>query len=120
MISTRAALLYGPGEDYKIETIELDEPGPGEVLVEMRACGLCHSDEHVRTGDLPLPHYPVICGHEGAGEVSRVGEGVTSVAPGDHVAMAFIPSCGSCASCRTGQPFLSHPGLTLFDTPFIT
>ena len=91
MISTRAALLYGPGEDYKIDTVEIDEPGPGEVLVEIRACGLCHSDEHVRTGDLPLPHYPVICGHEGAGEVAQVGEGVTSVAPGDHVALAFIP-----------------------------
>jgi len=82
MISTRAALLYGPGEDYKIDTVELDDPGPGEVLVEIRACGLCHSDEHVRTGDLPLPHYPVICGHEGAGEVVQVGDGVTSVAPG--------------------------------------
>ena len=64
MISARAALLYGPGQDYKIDTIEFDEPGPGEVLVEMRACGMCHSDEHVRTGDLPLPHYPVINGHE--------------------------------------------------------
>src|SRR5258707_4038091 len=120
MISTRAALLYGPGEDYKIETIELDEPGPGEVLVDMRACGLCHSDEHVRTGDLPLPHYPVICGHEGAGEVSQVGEGVTSVAPGDHVALAFIPSCGSCASCRSGQAFLCDTGMKLFDTGMIT
>ena len=84
MISARAALLYGPGQDYKIDTVEYDEPRPGEVVVEMRACGMCHSDEHVRTGDLPLPHYPVINGHEGAGEVSQVGEGVTSVAPGDH------------------------------------
>src|ERR1700722_20802576 len=71
MISARAALLYGPGQDYKIDTIELDEPGPGEVLVEMRACGMCHSDEHVRSGDLPLPHYPVINGHEGAGGVAK-------------------------------------------------
>ena len=54
MIATRAALLYGPGEEYKIDTVELDEPGPGEVLVEIRACGLCHSDEHVRSGDLKL------------------------------------------------------------------
>ena len=120
MVSTRAALLYGPGEDYKIDTVEVDEPGPGEVLVEIRACGLCHSDEHVRTGDLPLPHYPVICGHEGAGEVSQVGEGVTSVAPGDHVALAFIPSCGSCASCRAGQAFLCDMGMKLFDTGMIT
>ena len=62
MISTQAALLYGPGQDYKVETVDLDEPRAGEVLVEMRACGLCHSDEHVRSGDLPLPHYPVING----------------------------------------------------------
>jgi S-(hydroxymethyl)glutathione dehydrogenase/alcohol dehydrogenase len=120
MISARAALLYGPGQDYKIDTIELDEPGPGEVLVEMRACGMCHSDEHVRSGDLPLPHYPVIDGHEGAGEVSQVGEGVTSVAPGDHVALAFIPSCGSCASCRAGQAYLCDMGMKLFDTGMIT
>jgi S-(hydroxymethyl)glutathione dehydrogenase/alcohol dehydrogenase len=120
MISTRAALLYGPGEDYKIDTVEVDEPGPGEVLVEIRACGLCHSDEHVRSGDLPLPHYPVICGHEGAGEVARVGEGVTSVAPGDHVALAFIPSCGACASCRAGRAFLCDTGMKLFDTGMIT
>jgi S-(hydroxymethyl)glutathione dehydrogenase/alcohol dehydrogenase len=120
MISTRAALLYGPGQDYKIDTVEVDEPGPGEVLVEIRACGLCHSDEHVRTGDLPLPHYPVICGHEGAGEVVQVGDGVTSVAPGDHVALAFIPSCGSCTSCRTGRAFLCDLGMKLFDTGMIT
>ena len=120
MISTRAALLYGPGQDYKIDTVEMDEPGPGEVLVEIRACGLCHSDEHVRTGDLPLPHYPVICGHEGAGEVTGVGDGVTSVALGDHVALAFIPSCGSCTSCRTGRAFLCDMGMKLFDTGMIT
>ena len=120
MISTRAALLYGPGQDYKIDTVEMDELGPGEVLVEIRACGLCHSDEHVRTGDLPLPHYPVICGHEGAGEVTGVGDGVTSVAPGDHVALAFIPSCGSCPSCRTGRAFLCDMGMKLFDTGMIT
>ncbi len=120
MISTRAALLYGPGQDYKIDTVEMDEPGPGELLVEIRACGLCHSDEHVRTGDLPLPHYPVICGHEGAGEVAGVGDGVTSVAPGDHVALAFIPSCGSCTSCRTGRAFLCDMGMKLFDTGMIT
>jgi S-(hydroxymethyl)glutathione dehydrogenase/alcohol dehydrogenase len=120
MISTRAALLYGPGEDYKIDTVTVDEPGPGEVLVEIRACGLCHSDEHVRTGDLPLPHYPVICGHEGAGEVTQVGDAVTSVAPGDHVALSFIPSCGTCAPCRSGRAFLCDMGMKLFDTGMIT
>jgi S-(hydroxymethyl)glutathione dehydrogenase / alcohol dehydrogenase len=120
MVSTRAALLYGPGEDYKIETVEVDDPGPGEVLVDMRACGLCHSDEHVRTGDMPLPHYPVICGHEGAGEVTQVGDGVTSVALGDHVALSFVPSCGACASCRAGRAFLCDQGMKLFDTGMIS
>src|SRR5262249_19131054 len=86
----------------------------------MRACGLCHSDEHVRTGNLPLPYYPVINGHEGAGEVSQVGEGVTSVAPGDHMRMAVIPSSGSCPSCLAGQAFLYDLGMKLFDTEIIT
>jgi len=120
MVSTRAALLYGPGEDYKIETVEIDEPGPGEVLVDMRACGLCHSDEHVRTGDMPLPHYPVICGHEGAGEVTQVGDGVTDVAPGDHVALSFVSSCGACPSCRAGRAYLCDQGMKLFDTGMIS
>ncbi|WP_225729202.1 MULTISPECIES: NDMA-dependent alcohol dehydrogenase [unclassified Nocardia] len=120
MITARAALLYGPGQDYVIDTVELDEPGPGEVLIEMRACGLCRSDEHVRTGNLPLPNYPVINGHEGAGEVLEVGEGVTSVTPGDHVAMSYIPSCGSCGPCRVGRGFLCDEGARLFDIGMIT
>jgi S-(hydroxymethyl)glutathione dehydrogenase/alcohol dehydrogenase len=120
MITARAALLYGPGQDYVIDTIEIDEPGPGEVLIEMRACGLCHSDEHVRTGNLPLPNYPVINGHEGAGEVVEVGEGVTSVTPGDHVAMSYIPSCGSCGPCRVGKGFLCDEGARLFDIGMMT
>src|SRR5258708_26643091 len=106
--------------DYRIVPVDPAEPGTGEVQVEIRACGLCHSDEHVRTGDLPLPHYPAICGHEGAGEVSQVGDGVTSVAPADHVAMAFIPSCGSCASCPAGRALLRGLGIHLFDTRIIT
>ena len=78
-MKTRAAVLWGPGEDWKIEEIELDDPGPGEVLVKTKAAGLCHSDEHVVTGDMPgARHYPFIGGHEGAGEVIEVGEGVTS------------------------------------------
>ncbi|MBL7499421.1 NDMA-dependent alcohol dehydrogenase [Frankia sp. CNm7] len=120
MVSTRAALLFGPGQDYKIETVELDEPRAGEVLVQMKATGLCHSDEHARTGDMPMPHYPVICGHEGAAEVVAVGEGVTSVAPGDHVAMSFIPSCGVCPPCRSGRAYICDLGAKLFDLGMIT
>src|SRR5258708_34088993 len=106
--------------DYRIVPVDPAEPGTGEVQVEIRACGLCHTDEIVRAGALPLPHYPVICGHEGAGEVSQVGDGVTSVAPGDHVAMAFVPSCGSCKSCLAGQAFVCDLGMKLFDTGIIT
>ena len=120
MVSTRAALLYAPNEDYKIESVELDNPGPGEVLIQMRACGLCHSDEHARTGDMLMPHYPVICGHEGAGEVVEVGPGVTSVAPGDHVAMSFVPSCGQCQWCRTDRAYLCNAGAKLFDIGMMT
>ncbi len=115
MVSTRAALLYGPGQDYKIETIDIEGPAAGEVLIQMKATGLCHSDEHARTGDMPMPHYPIICGHEGAGEVLEVGEGVTSVAPGDHVAMSFVPSCGQCKSCRRNKAYLCDLGATLFN-----
>src|SRR5262245_55184456 len=110
MVTTRAALLFGPGQDFTIETVDLDAPRAGEVLIEVRACGLCHSDEHARTGDMPMPHYPMICGHEGAGEVVEVGPGVTSVGPGDHVAMSFVPSCGACDYCRSGRAFLCDEG----------
>jgi len=120
MVSTRAALLFGPGQDYKIETVELDEPRAGEVLIQLRATGLCHSDEHARTGDMPVPHYPTICGHEGAGEVVAVGDGVTSVAPGDHVAMSFVPSCGQCRPCQRGQAYLCDAGAKLFSLGMIT
>ncbi|MBL7491160.1 NDMA-dependent alcohol dehydrogenase [Frankia sp. AgB1.9] len=120
MVSSRAALLYGPGQDFKIETVEIDAPRAGEVLIDVRACGLCHSDEHARTGDMPMPHYPMICGHEGAGEVVEVGPGVTSVRPGDHVAMSFVPSCGNCALCRSGRAFLCDDGRKLFDLGMMT
>ena len=120
MVSTRAALLFGPGQDYRIDTVEIEEPRAGEVLLELRATGLCHSDEHARTGDMPMPHYPMICGHEGAGEVLAVGPGVTSVAPGDHVAMSFVPSCGVCRWCQDGRAYLCDQGAKLFDLGMIT
>ena len=120
MVSSKAALLYAPGEAYKIETVEIDDPHAGEVLIKMKACGLCHSDEHARTGDLPMPHYPLICGHEGAGEVVEIGPGVTSVVPGDHVAMSFVPSCGKCKSCLNNKAFLCDTGAKLFDLGMMT
>lgn len=109
-LQTRAALLWAPESPWSVETIELDPPRHDEVLVRMHAAGLCHTDEHNVTGDLPGP-YPFIGGHEGAGIVEAVGAAVTSVAPGDHVAMSFIASCGRCPSCVKGIQNLCDRGM---------
>ena len=108
-MKTRAAVLRETKQEWSVEEIELDAPGPGEVLVEMHASGMCHSDEHVVTGDLPF-ELPVIGGHEGAGVVLEVGAGVTNVAPGDHVVFGFVPACGTCPSCSTGHQNLCDLG----------
>ncbi len=104
-VKTTAAILWEENTPWSVEEIDLDPPKAGEVLVELAASGLCHSDEHVVTGDLrgfvgPLP---TIGGHEGAGVVLEVGDGVRSVAPGDHVVFSFVPACGRCPSCATGH-----------------
>ncbi|MGC9670046.1 NAD(P)-dependent alcohol dehydrogenase [Planosporangium sp. 12N6] len=91
--------LDGP---FRVEELELDEPGPGEALVKIVASGICHTDSITRHGDLPMP-FPSVLGHEGAGEVVAVGEGVTAVRPGDHVVIGW-PSCGQCRNCRDGEP----------------
>ena len=113
-ITTKAAVLFEVGADWQIEDVELDEPRAGDVLVRMKVAGLCHSDEHAVTGDLPSP-LPVIGGHEGAGIVEAVGEGVTAVAPGDHVAISFVPSCGRCRFCMSGRSYICNEGAKLFD-----
>jgi S-(hydroxymethyl)glutathione dehydrogenase/alcohol dehydrogenase len=112
-MQTRAAILWEPHTNWSVEDIELDPPKAGEVLVKLAASGLCHSDEHMVTGDMALPpeiaelmgisQFPIIGGHEGAGVIIEVGEGVTDLAVGDHVVFSFIPSCGKCPSCRKGQ-----------------
>lgn len=102
---TRAAVLHELNTPWSVEEIELDPPGPTEVLVKMVASGMCHSDEHVLTGDLAgvCPAPPVIGGHEGAGIVQEVGDSVTFVEPGDHVIFGFVPACGNCPQCATGH-----------------
>lgn len=106
---TRAAICWGVGEEWSVEEIELDPPRAGEVLVRVAATGLCHSDEHILTGDSPMPT-PMIGGHEGSGVIEAVGPGVHRLAPGDHVVLGFIPSCGRCPSCSTGHQNLCDLG----------
>ena len=81
--------------EFSVMNVDLDSPKVGEVLVKMKATGVCHSDLSVINGTIPSP-FPVVLGHEGAGIVDKVGEGVTHVAPGDHVILSFIPQCGEC------------------------
>ena len=90
-----AAVLYDTKKPVVVEDVELLEPGPHEVQVRWAANGVCHSDLHVITGDSPHP-LPVVLGHEAAGVVEKVGPGVETVAPGDHVCSSYIPSCGKC------------------------
>lgn len=111
-METEAAVLWAPHEDWSVETIELDPPKAHEVLVRVAAAGLCHSDEHLVTGDMPAP-LPMIGGHEGSGVVEAVGPDVSFVQPGDHIAFSFLPSCGACPSCAAGHSNLCDRGATL-------
>jgi S-(hydroxymethyl)glutathione dehydrogenase/alcohol dehydrogenase len=97
----RAAVLEQFGEPLAVQEVELDAPGPGEVLVRLAACGVCHTDLYTASGADPSGYAPTVLGHEGAGVVEAVGEGVTSVAPGDHVVTLFSPQCRECIHCRS-------------------
>jgi NDMA-dependent alcohol dehydrogenase len=108
-VRTRAAMLWETGQPWSVEDVDLDPPQAHEVLIRLVASGLCHSDDHGRTGDMPMA-LPVVGGHEGAGIVEEVGPGVDRVQPGDHVVLSFIPSCGHCASCATGHQNLCDLG----------
>jgi S-(hydroxymethyl)glutathione dehydrogenase/alcohol dehydrogenase len=105
-----AAVLYEANTPLKIEDVELGEPGPGEVLVDLKASGVCHSDWHVVKGEwnnLPLPS---ILGHEGAGIVEAVGPSVANLKRGDHVVLSWRPSCGICERCQSGWPNICDNG----------
>lgn len=108
----KAAVFYGVREPLVVEEIELDPPKAGEVLVKMVASGICHSDVHRFTGDAATV-VPIVLGHEGAGIVETVGEGVTKVKPGDHVVLTFLPSCGNCKWCHRGHPNMCDLGAGL-------
>jgi NDMA-dependent alcohol dehydrogenase len=111
-MQTEAAICWEPKTDWSVESIELDPPREGEVLVRLAASGMCHSDEHLLTGDLAAI-FPIIGGHEGAGVIEEVGPGVTALQPGDHVVFGFIPACGRCASCARGRSNLCDNGAAL-------
>src|SRR6201989_904688 len=98
-MKSRAAVAYGPGQPLVIEEVDLEGPKAGEVLVEIKATGVCHTDEFTRSGADPEGLFPAILGHEGAGIVREVGAGVTSVKPGDHVIPLYTPECRQCKSC---------------------
>jgi S-(hydroxymethyl)glutathione dehydrogenase/alcohol dehydrogenase len=121
--------LHGP---WHTETIEIDEPHAGEVKVKMAFAGMCHSDEHLRSGDM-VPDasllemlsgrssiFPVIGGHEGSGVVESVGPNVTSLKAGDHVAVSFIPSCGKCEFCASGRQYICDLGAHTLVGPMIS
>lgn len=116
-MKTRAAVLrqiglpapYADTRPLSIEEVELAPPGPGELLLRIHAAGLCHSDLSAINGDRPWP-MPIVIGHEAAGEVMAVGDGVSDLRVGDHVVLVFRPSCGSCGSCAVGRPALCEPG----------
>jgi alcohol dehydrogenase len=101
---------YAETQPLTIEEFELAPPGPGEVLVRVRAAGLCHSDLSVIDGNRPRP-LPMVLGHEMAGVVESVGHGVTDLQRGDHVVASFVPSCGVCPPCVAARPALCEPGL---------
>jgi S-(hydroxymethyl)glutathione dehydrogenase/alcohol dehydrogenase len=98
-MKTRAAIAFEPNRPLVIEEVDLEGPKTGEVLVELAATGICHTDEFTRSGGDPEGLFPVILGHEGAGVVVEVGPGVTSVKPGDHVIPLYTPECRQCKSC---------------------
>lgn len=104
-----AARPYAETRPLEVRELELDPPGPDELLVRVRAAGLCHSDLSVIDGSRPRV-MPMALGHEAAGEVVALGEGVDEFAPGDHVVLAFVPACGRCGPCRDGRAALCEPG----------
>jgi len=116
-VKIRAAVLetigapapYAQSQPLRIREVELDPPGHGEVLIRIRAAGLCHSDLSVISGDRPRP-MPMVLGHESAGEVVECGPGVTDLKAGDRVVLVFMPSCGCCMPCMEGRPALCEPG----------
>lgn len=112
-LTTRVSLVRTAPGAYETATVELDDPRQGEVTVKLAASGLCHSDDHVATGDLPVDIYPYAGGHEGAGIITTVGPDTPGFEPGDHVVFSFLPACGRCEFCARGLSNLCDLGASL-------
>ena len=100
----RGVIARAKGEPVSIENVVVPDPGPGEAVVKIQACGVCHTDLHYREGGIN-DEFPFLLGHEAAGVVESVGDGVTDVAPGDFVILNWRAVCGQCRSCRRGRPW---------------
>lgn len=111
-LTTKGALLWEPGTDsgWSVEEIEIDPPQRREVMVKLAASGICHSDQHLDDGVIPLPWAPVLGGHEGAGVITEVGPEVHDLEVGDHVVLTFLPSCGKCRMCVSGRSNMCELG----------
>ncbi|WP_166903902.1 NDMA-dependent alcohol dehydrogenase [Mycobacterium sp. DL440] len=112
-MKTKGALVWDFGQPWSIEEIEIGDPRKGEVKVALETAGLCHSDHHLMTGDIPMADFPILGGHEGAGVIVEVGPETEGLEVGDHVVMSFIPSCGSCPACQVGLRNLCDLGMGL-------
>ena len=113
-MKTKAAVVYEINKPIEIVELDLDGPREGEVLIRYTHAGLCHSDVHISHGDLEA-RLPMVLGHEGAGIIEEVGPGVTRVKAGDHVVCSFIPNCGTCRWCATGQQAICDMGATILE-----
>lgn len=112
-MKTKGALIWEFNQPWSVEDIEIGDPVKDEVKIQMEAAGMCRSDNHLVTGGIPMAGFPVLGGHEGAGVVTEVGPGVDDIAPGDHVVLSFIPSCGRCPTCQAGLRNLCDLGAGL-------
>jgi S-(hydroxymethyl)glutathione dehydrogenase/alcohol dehydrogenase len=116
-MKTRGAILRQAPGKYEVGDLVLDEPIEDEIQVELVASGLCHSDYHVATGDLPVERFPICGGHEGAGVVQKVGPNTRGWDIGDHVVFSFLPACGRCHWCATGHQNLCDRGASGLSGP---
>jgi S-(hydroxymethyl)glutathione dehydrogenase/alcohol dehydrogenase len=121
-VNTRGAIIRSAPGKFEVVDLISDDPRPGEIQVQLAASGMCHSDDHLATGDIPVAHYPMAGGHEGAGVVTAVGANTKGFAEGDHVVFSFLPACGRCRWCASGMSYLCDLGAGLllgarFDDP---